>query len=497
MARALGSPGLVFAGVGVHGRGGALRGAQLRRAGGALPGGGRRLRLPARGLRAGAGLPLRLEVPAGDGPRAHRGARDGSRRLRAGHVPGARRRRRWRSSAIVAIAAANVLGVRLAGADRPRPGGRQDRCCSSALVAWGFASGAGDVGALRAVLRRGAPAPGRCVPALAGALVLAFFSFGGWWEAAKLAGEVRDPQRTLPRALALGVGAVTLLYVARERGLPVPRPDRGARLGRDLRRAGGRSRSSARAAAARSRRSWSSSCSAALRVHDLRPAALLRDGARRRRSRASAAGIHPRIGTPVRRSRSRRRSRVAARGARHASTTIVAYFVFVTVAFLALTVAGLYRLPRPEPGAYRVPGWPVTPARLPRDAARDSSLLLGAGSPRQAAARRRWSWPPAFRSTVCSSRRGAPRRARTAGGSLMAWIKTIPFDEADEALQQGARGPARALPEGVRSRTARRRRQREHRRHPHAHPRGAAPRLRDLRGAHVARRCRSRRASTR
>ena len=28
--------------------------------------------------------------------------------------------------------------------------------------------------------------------------------------------------------------------------------------------------------------------------------------------------------------------------------TIVAYFVFVTVAFLALTVAGLYRLPRPS-----------------------------------------------------------------------------------------------------------------------------------------------------
>src|SRR4029453_6601500 len=54
---------------------------------------------------------------------------------------------------------------------------------------------------------------GPLVPAFAGALVMAFFSFGGWWEAAKLAGEVRDPGRTLPRALALGVSAVTLLYV--------------------------------------------------------------------------------------------------------------------------------------------------------------------------------------------------------------------------------------------------------------------------------------------
>src|SRR3989304_2251559 len=59
--------------------------------------------------------------------------------------------------------------------------------------------------------RPGAPP---LVPALAGALVSAFFSFGGWWEMAKLAGEVRDPRRVLPRALAFGVAIVTLLYAA-------------------------------------------------------------------------------------------------------------------------------------------------------------------------------------------------------------------------------------------------------------------------------------------
>jgi basic amino acid/polyamine antiporter, APA family len=62
---------------------------------------------------------------------------------------------------------------------------------------------------------------------------------------------------------------------------------------------------------------------------------------------------------------------------------IVAYFVFVTVAFLATTVAGLYRLPRPASG-YRVPGWPLTPlvflAMLVV-----MLVLLGAGSPLQAA----------------------------------------------------------------------------------------------------------------
>ena len=43
------------------------------------PRGGRRLRLPARGVRARRGVPLRLEVPARHGPGHHGGARDGSR----------------------------------------------------------------------------------------------------------------------------------------------------------------------------------------------------------------------------------------------------------------------------------------------------------------------------------------------------------------------------------------------------------------------------------
>jgi APA family basic amino acid/polyamine antiporter len=53
----------------------------------------------------------------------------------------------------------------------------------------------------------------RLGPALATAVVGAFFSFGGWWDATKIAGEVRDPGRTLPRALVLGVIAVTVVYV--------------------------------------------------------------------------------------------------------------------------------------------------------------------------------------------------------------------------------------------------------------------------------------------
>src|SRR5258705_7740574 len=45
--------------------------------------------------------------------------------------------------------------------------------------------------------------------ALASALVSAFFAFGGWWEISKLGGEAQDPERTVPRALAIGVAVIT------------------------------------------------------------------------------------------------------------------------------------------------------------------------------------------------------------------------------------------------------------------------------------------------
>jgi len=49
--------------------------------------------------------------------------------------------------------------------------------------------------------------------AIAGAAISAFFCFGGWWEAGKIAGEVRDPRRTLPIAFTGGVLVVTAIYL--------------------------------------------------------------------------------------------------------------------------------------------------------------------------------------------------------------------------------------------------------------------------------------------
>jgi APA family basic amino acid/polyamine antiporter len=49
--------------------------------------------------------------------------------------------------------------------------------------------------------------------AIAGAAISAFFCFGGWWEAGKIAGEVRNPSRNLPVAFSGGVLIVTAIYL--------------------------------------------------------------------------------------------------------------------------------------------------------------------------------------------------------------------------------------------------------------------------------------------
>ncbi|MGA9718352.1 MAG: amino acid permease [Acidobacteriaceae bacterium] len=51
------------------------------------------------------------------------------------------------------------------------------------------------------------------MPAIASALVGGFFAFGAWWEAGKLAGEVRVPKRNLPIAFVSGVLLVTATYL--------------------------------------------------------------------------------------------------------------------------------------------------------------------------------------------------------------------------------------------------------------------------------------------
>jgi len=80
------------------------------------------------------------------------------------------------------------------------------------LVAWAWLSGHSTIdNVLPLVQRRAGSEP--IFAAVAGATVAAFFSFGGWWEASKIAGEVRNPRRNLPLAFTCGVLLVTVVYL--------------------------------------------------------------------------------------------------------------------------------------------------------------------------------------------------------------------------------------------------------------------------------------------
>jgi APA family basic amino acid/polyamine antiporter len=80
------------------------------------------------------------------------------------------------------------------------------------LVLWAWLSGhATTSNLLPLTVRRTGSEP--LFAAIAGATVSAFFSFGGWWEAGKIAGEVRNPRRNMPLAFTCGVLLVTAVYL--------------------------------------------------------------------------------------------------------------------------------------------------------------------------------------------------------------------------------------------------------------------------------------------
>ena len=59
-----------------------------------------------------------------------------------------------------------------------------------------------------------AVSPGRALRGLAVAMVPVLFAYGGWQTSNFVAGEIREPERNLPRALVLGVVGVIVLYLA-------------------------------------------------------------------------------------------------------------------------------------------------------------------------------------------------------------------------------------------------------------------------------------------
>lgn len=261
--------------------------------------------------------------------------------------------------AIILLAAVNVAGVRL--------GARLMEWLTAfkvgallLIAALALSLRAGDWSNLTPFVaqRAGAdPLPGALAPALVGA----FFAFGGWWEISKLAGEARDPARTLPRALALGVVAVTALYVLTSFVFLYLVPLESVTSGETF---------AAQAGEALFGRAGGSVFAGIVIVAVLGSLMALLMAlprayyamARDRLFFQGVAAVHPRFGTPARAIalQAGLASLLAVSGT---FQQILSYFLFITVLFVALTVAGLFVLRRRDDGTapYATPGYPWTP----------------------------------------------------------------------------------------------------------------------------------------
>jgi APA family basic amino acid/polyamine antiporter len=281
-------------------------------------------------------------------------------------------------AAIAALALVHVVGL--------RPGARLLKILAIVkialilgLVLAAVASPAGDASHFVPFVERRAGAPPFGV-ALAGAFVSVFFAFGGWWEVTKVAGEIRDPERTLPRALWMGLLAVTLLYLAVTFAfvyvLPIAAVQPGeafvAQVGTVMFGEWG-----GRAVASVVVVSVLGSLAAMLMVAPRLYFAMARDGV----FPDAAASVHPRFGTPAR--------AIAIQAALACLLvtlgtfeSIVSYFVFITVLFIALTGASIFVLKSRDPG-WHVPGYPWAPALFLAMVTLLLVLLL-LNSPRQA-----------------------------------------------------------------------------------------------------------------
>ena len=200
------------------------------------------------------------------------------------------------------------------------------------------------------------------IGALAGGLVGAFFSFAGWWDLGKLAGEVKDPARTLPKALTLGVVVVTIVYVLTSLVfvylVPLANVTSGetfaAQAGEVLfGRAGGTVFSLIVVVAVLG--SLAAIVMSAPRVYF----AMARDGL----FIPQVAAIHPRFETPAF-AIALQASLASVLVLAGTFNDIISYFVFVVIVFIALTIVALFKLRRSSIATsvgYLTPGYPVTP----------------------------------------------------------------------------------------------------------------------------------------
>lgn len=112
---------------------------------------------------------------------------------------------------IIVVALINIRGVRL-GAGFIRTMAILKLGLLAFIFIWGVGLQLGNWSNFIPFVERHPGSP-PLIGAFAGGMIGAFFSFAGWWDLGKLAGEVKDPERTLPKALIFGVFVIMLVYI--------------------------------------------------------------------------------------------------------------------------------------------------------------------------------------------------------------------------------------------------------------------------------------------
>src|SRR5689334_19902162 len=113
-------------------------------------------------------------------------------------------------SAIALLTAVNIFGLRR-GAMVQNLATWLKFAAVATFVTLGVLVGRGD---WRHFTQPAHAAPGSLLAAYGVALIAVFWAYDGWVYVTWVAGEIKQPQRTLPRAMFLGVAAVALIYLA-------------------------------------------------------------------------------------------------------------------------------------------------------------------------------------------------------------------------------------------------------------------------------------------
>jgi APA family basic amino acid/polyamine antiporter len=234
-------------------------------------------------------------------------------------------------------------------------------CTLLGIVVLAVSTGRGDWAHFATPVPRPALAP-PIGEALAVGLISVFFSFGGFWETSRMAAEVRDPRRTLPLALVLGVLAVTAMYVLTTVAFIYLVPPASMVSATETARHVGVALigpAGPQILAAIVLLSVVASAMAMLMVSPRLYEAMARDGL----FPGVVSRRHPRTGAPV------RATAVLASLATvyvllGTFDQIVAFFICTALVFIALSAAALFVVRRRATpgGLYRAPGYPVTPA---------------------------------------------------------------------------------------------------------------------------------------